>query len=123
MSTFKSRIQKEIVAPAGHIRRTFTIIGTVIESDEKNNFCSVRFIDKDGYMSNKNNVPVVLYNSSIIDWFPKIGELVNIEQNGELVRIISKYEGAYGIHTRPGTELKKDVLCDSFDSTIAGVII
>jgi hypothetical protein len=122
MSVFKGKLKKDIVAPAEHIRRSYNMIATVTSIDEKNNFCSIQFIDKDGYRSNKNNVPVALYNASIIDWFPQVGELVNVEQIGELTRVVSKYEGAYGANTRANIELKKDINASTFTNTMAGSI-
>jgi hypothetical protein len=122
MSDFKNRLQQDIINPAEHLRRLFTIVGTVTKVDEKNNVCSVSFIDKDGYKSNKNNVPVVIYNSSIIDWFPKEGEMVNIEQEDELIRIVSKYEGAYTVGVRASIELKKDIHTTAFTDTCGGYV-
>jgi hypothetical protein len=75
-----------------------------------------------GYKSNKDNVPVKIYNQCIIDWFPKAGEMVNIDITDCKLVITSKYEGGYGADVRSGTKLKKDVLSNSFVDTIGGFI-
>jgi hypothetical protein len=122
MNELRKKIEEQIVNPAGHLRRSFTIVAKVIKSDERNNLCSVSFIDKDGYKSNKDNVQVKIYNIAIIDWFPKVGELVNVEQNGDLLVVVSKYEGSYATDIRPRTEKKKDILSDTCTDTMAGFI-
>lgn len=123
MSELKRKIQETIVDPAAHTRRSFSMVALVLESNERNNLCTIEFIDKDGYKSNKNNVPVRLYNSCIIDWFPKTGEYVNVEETDGAITILSKYEGGYGSSVRVNTKLKKDILPTSFVDTMAGYIL
>lgn len=122
MSELKRRIQRDIVAPADHLSREHTIVGKVTKSDERNNVCTVSYMDKDGYKSNKDNVPVRIYNQTFVDWFPKVGELVNLIESDYEVSIISKYEGGYGTAVRASTESKKDIYTSSFGGTMAGNI-
>lgn len=122
MSELKRKIQERIVAPADHLSREHTIVGEVTLSDEKNNVCSVRYMDKDGYVSNKDNVPVRVYNQSFADWFPAKGEQVVMTESNYQVTIVSKYEGGYGTAVRAGTEMKKDIYTSMFGGTMAGNI-
>jgi hypothetical protein len=122
MSEITKRIQEKIIGPAGQARRDSSLIATVTKTDEKNNVCSILFIDKDGYKSNRDNVSVKIYNSGIIDWFPVVGELVHIKDDGIGVVIESKCEAAYRTNVRPRIELKKDILPTSFGYTMGGTI-
>lgn len=122
MNTFKNKIINDIVNPAESSRGKAIIVGQVTKSDENNNYCSVKFVDKDGMQSNKNNVSVRVYNSGIIDWFPKVGELVNIEESNGTYQIVSKLEYGYGSGTRSSTELTNDILPESMNSNTGGYI-
>jgi hypothetical protein len=122
MGEVKRRIEEQIVGPADHLRRDAQLVAQITKIDEKNNVCSVEYIDKDGYRSNKDNVPVKIYSAGIIDWFPTVGEFVNIRDNGYRLLIESKYENAYTTNVRPRTELKGDILPTSFGSIIGGTI-
>lgn len=114
MSEFKRRLQEEMVNPADQVRRDASYVARVTHANEKNNICSVSFIDKDGYVSNKDNVPVRIYNQSFIDWFPIKGEMVTVEDSDGNLSIVSKFEGGYGSRIRAGTELKHDIYTSSF---------
>lgn len=122
MNQLKRRIQEEVVKPAEQVRRDSLYIAKVTYSAEKNNFCSITFIDKDGYRSNKDNVPVRIYNQSFSDWFPSLNELVNVEESDGNMSIVSKFEGGYGSNVRGGTELKQDIYTSSFGGTMSGMI-
>lgn len=122
MSQLKQRIREDIIKPAEQVRRDAAHIAKVTYSNERNNFCSISFIDKDGYRSNKDNVPVRVYNQSFSDWFPVVGELVNVEDSDGNMSIVSKFEGGYGSHVRSTTELKQDIYTSSFGGTMSGMI-
>lgn len=122
MSQLKRRIREEIVKPAEQVRRDASHVAKVTYSGEKNNICSISFIDKEGYRSNKDNVPVRIYNQSFSDWFPTVGELVNVEDSDGNLSIVSKFEGGYGSSVRALTELKQDIYTSSFGGTMSGMI-
>jgi hypothetical protein len=121
MSEFIKKIE-QLGNPAAHNRRKFSIEALITKSDERNNLCSIRFRDKDGYLSNKDNVPVRIYNTNIIDWFPVKDEWVLIEQYGEDIVIVAKHQAGYNASTRPQTQIKEDIIAGSFASTVSGYI-
>jgi hypothetical protein len=122
MSELMKKI-KDSANPAVHNRRDFVTIALVTDTDEINNVCSIEYIDKDGYKSNKNNVPVKILYPGLIAWFPKKGDRVNISVvNEDDVTITSLEENGYGSNIRAKTQLKKDVFSSSFGGTMGGMI-
>lgn len=121
--SIKRQIQNNIINPADQDRRGFLSTAEIIESDEKNNVCSIRYIDKDGNVSNKKNVPLRVYNTSMIDWFPKKNEKVVIQDtgNGRLI-IISKECTDYSSKVRADNELKSDILSNTYSDFMGGYI-
>jgi hypothetical protein len=121
VNEFRKKIQ-ETSTPAVHNRRAFTTVAKVTASDEINNVCSIEFVDKDGYKSNKNNVPVKVLMPGFIGWFPDEDEYVNIEETNGMFIITSKYQQGYGSAIRSKNQLKKDIYTTSFGGTMAGSI-
>lgn len=121
MNEFRKKIQ-ETSTPAVHNRRAFTTVAKVTASDEINNVCSIEFVDKDGYKSNKNNVPVQISIPGFIGWFPDIDEYVNIDEINGILIITSKYQQGYGSTIRSNNQTKKDIYTTSFGGTMAGSI-
>jgi hypothetical protein len=120
---FKTRIQEQIVNPADRIRGKFSTVAMVTNSDERNNVCSIQFIDKDGYRSNKDSVPVKIYSPGIIGWFPVEGDFVTIEESNGRITITGKHEGGYAASIRSKSELKKDIFSDNGGGAFAGLIL
>lgn len=123
MSILKKIIRDDIVNPTLQIRGSITNgLARITRADEINNICSVIYIDKDGYKSNKDNIYVKIYTPGLITWFPSVDEIVTIEeQNGDPV-ITGPYEGSYNINSRSETILKEDIYSDSFSETAGGTI-
>jgi len=121
MNEFTRKLS-EISTPAVHNRRALTTVAQVTEADEINNVCSITFVDKDGYKSNRNNVPVQITIPGFIGWFPKVNDYVNVEEVQGALVITSKYEIGYGTTVRPNNKLKKDIYTTSFGGTMAGNI-
>jgi hypothetical protein len=121
VSEFRKKIH-ETTTPAVHNRRAFTTVARVTASDEINNLCSIEFVDKDGYKSNKNNIPVKVFAPGFIGWFPDVNEYVNIEETNGVFIITSKNEQGYGSAIRSKNKTKKDIYTTSFGGTMAGSI-
>lgn len=77
MISLKDRISNNIVAPEFLTKLPYTAIGQVMDADEKNNTCSIKYVDKLGKIGNKNDVQVSIGTNK--DWFPVPGQLVNIK--------------------------------------------
>lgn len=122
MSQFFKTIQDK-TNPAVHNRRDFSTVAKVISSDQINNVCSIEFIDKSGYKSNKDNVPVKIYVPGFIGWFPKSGDLVNIDTESDAYIITSAYESGYASNHRPGNQLKKDIYSGASGGPVGGTIV
>jgi hypothetical protein len=121
MNKLKQIIQDRIVNPADHSRGGITTIGQVTKSDEINNMCSIKYIDKDGNKRNKDNVTVRLYGNGG-DWFPAEDDYAVIEDNGETVVIVARHVGNYNMDVRSKLRLTKDVHSDSFGGAVGGQI-
>lgn len=123
MSLLKRKIESNIVRPADQARRSFTTVAEVMKGNEKNNTCDIRYIDKDGNVSNKKNVQVLIYNTAIVDWFPLKGEKVYIEDSGDGNIIIkSKYTTDYAASVKADNELKADILQNIYSDFTCGSI-
>lgn len=121
MSSFINKIQNK-TNPAVHNRRDFATIALVTATDEINNVCSIEFIDKDGYKSNKDNVSVKISTPNLISWFPTVNEYVNISIENDIISVVSKAEGNYATDIRAKLQLKKDIYSSSFGGTLGGNI-
>ena len=121
MSKLKQIIQDRIVNPADHSRGGITTIGQVTKSDEINNMCSIKYIDKDGFKRNKDNVTVRLYGSGG-DWFPGIDDYVVVEDNGDTVVVVARHVGNYNMDVRSKLKLTKDIYSDSSGGAVGGQI-
>ncbi|WP_312339235.1 hypothetical protein [Anaerospora hongkongensis] len=121
MNKLKQIIQDRIVSPADHIRGSITTIGQVMKSDEINNMCSIKYVDKDGNKRNKDNVTVRLYGNGG-DWFPAMDDFVVIEDTGSTVAIVARHVDNYNMDVRSKLRLTKDIHSDSFGGAIGGQI-
>lgn len=110
MSGIRSKIQ-QITSPTVHDRRTFTSIGQVVSTNEKNNECEVTYIDKDGNRSNKKGIHLLYADKKILSWFPKIGEKVYLQINENMIFIVGPYYENYQLE-KGQTDLNKNVLSD-----------
>lgn len=121
MSTLKQILQNKVVNPADHSRGTITTIGQVTKSDEINNMCSIRYIDKSGFKRNKDSVTVRLYGNGG-DWFPAVDDFVVLEDSGETCTIVARHVGNYNMDVRSKLRLTKDVHSDSHGGAVGGQI-
>ncbi len=94
-------------------------IAVVTKTDEDNNLCSIRYVNKDGSVAEIKRAAVDLRNT---DWFPEVKEPVLVEVTGKKnALIISKYTENYNDDIRSNQKLSNDVSADS-DNTCCGQI-
>lgn len=108
----KSLIQDRIVNPASRINVTTKTLGIVLNSDDSNNTCKVKYVNKNGESCNKDNVTVRLYGKGT-DWFPAKNDIVVIEDSGDTIVVVARYVGNYAMDVRSKRKLKKDIMSDS----------
>lgn len=119
--SLKHKIQENVVNPVAYSRGVhYEKIAVVKRADEINNLCDVEYIDKDGYKSNKVNVPVKIYSPSMEDWFPEEGDIVMIEERGSTVAIIGIPPFAYGTNVKSQNRLESDFLSDNLTTDVEG---
>lgn len=120
--SLKSTIIDKIVNPISHSKATATTVAKVTKSDEINNSCSINYIDKDGFMRNKDNVSIRIYGNGS-DWFPVIDDYVIIEDNEDFIIVSARYIGNFNVDVRSKMKLQKDIYEDSCGGgSIGGVI-
>jgi hypothetical protein len=122
MSGLKGILQSRVSNAAQHINNSITTVGVVTDSDEMNNTCSVRYVDKDGQKRNRDNVVVRLYGSGT-DYFPAKDDTVVIEETGDTCVVIARHVGNYAMDVRSKMKLVKDIFSDSGGSEPGGSII
>jgi len=121
LNILKQKLKDSILLPASESRREVSTIAKVTSVNERNNTCSINYINKQGYKSNKFNVYVKIYNKNILDWFPKINDYVNIIERSDTVIIDSPCEVGYDTSIRPMNSLRQDIHPSS--SIIGGIIL
>ena len=103
----KQFIKENIVNPVVHDGASAILSATVKTADEKNNMCSIVYVDKDGKPSNKNNVQVRLTSANT--WFPKAGDKVVVEDRGDLVSILGPAVHNYATELRERNKPRCDI--------------
>lgn len=111
MGTLKDMLQSNVVNPATHANSSITTVGVVTSSDESNNTVSIRYIDKSGNKSNRDNVTVRLYGNGA-DWFPSVNEAVIVEDTGDTCVVVARHVNNYAMDVRAKRQLKQDVYSD-----------
>lgn len=119
--SIKQTIKDKIIEPATSGRGLSILTGTIISVDEKKNICSVSYTRQDGKKDNRDNIPILLANKSIIDWFPKSGDLVLIQQRENVIHVIGPAYSNY-VDIRNAVRPENDVLTNSFNYTLGGYL-
>ena len=117
----KQKIQ-QITNPAVVNRRSFTTHAKIVKAYEKNNFCDIKYLNKDGDYVFKKEVIVQLTAPGLIAWFPKEDDLVVVQISDSNIIITGPLEVEYGTKIRSSINMKKDILSSSFGSTLNGHI-
>lgn len=121
MNNIKKKISQSIVDPTAKSRSVSTLEGKVIKSNENSNTCKVEYNDFNGRKETRDSVPVLVYNKSIIDWFPKINEKVLLQEKDEVIYIIGPAMTSY-LNIRSSIKLENDIYSDTFISGIGGYL-
>lgn len=121
MNNFKKLFSEKIVEPAASSRSSSTITGEVIEANENNNTCKVKFVNIKGNVDTRDNVQVFVYNKSVIDWFPKNKDQVILQSKANDLYIIGPAENNFAT-IRHQLKLENDIFSDTFTSSIGGYI-
>ena len=112
MYDLKSLIQNNVVAPVSRATGSSISVGKVTLADEINNSCSVEYVDKDGVVRNRSNIPAIVHGSAV-DWFPDVNDYVLVEDYGQTVAIVAKYDGSYATTIRSKMRLVNDIYPDA----------
>lgn len=95
-------------------------LAIVTKANESNNVCSIKYIDKDAFESNKDNVPVKIYSPGMQDWFPQKDDVVIIEEiDGEPI-ITGISANAYNSSIRNTNSLSSDIFSDELSGETEG---
>lgn len=111
MATTRELIRDNLIYPSTFNDTNITTIGVVTASDESNNTCDIRYVDKTGYSRNRKDVVVRLYGNGA-DWFPAVNDTVVIEDTGETVVVVARHVGNYAMDVRSKRQLRQDCLSD-----------
>jgi hypothetical protein len=121
MNEITKKLKENLIDPAANGRSASTLLGTIISVNEKTNSCSVSFVRQDGKKNNKDNVPVMLTNKSIIDWFPEEGETVLLQEKNTVIYITGPSYSNYG-DIKKSITLKNDIFSESFLDVLGGFL-
>lgn len=122
MNDVRQKIMQTMIEPAADHRSSSTFTGTIIDVNEKTNLCTVKYTRSDGKTINKQNVPVMLTNKGIVDWFPEKNDSVTIqEKNNNTIYILGPSSSSYDT-IRNSISLVNDVFSDSFMDTLGGFL-
>ena len=109
---FSENLQNKSLAANNSTKVSITH-ALVLDSDEKNNVCTIRYVDHTGaYRGNKYNVPVRLYGSGT-DYFPKRGDSVLVEESFGTCVVIARDVSNFAKDVLSNMELIHDVYSDN----------
>lgn len=119
--SINDKIKKNIVNPTADSRGVTNLTGVIKSINEAGNTCEVSYSKFDGKKQIKSGVPLVLTNKGCLDWFPKVGENVLVQEKNNVLTIIGPAFSDYG-QIRQGNKLKQDVLTNTYVDTMGGYI-
>ena len=112
MNPIRSYLRDRVINPISQTNESIDTVGIVTGSDESNNTCDIRYVDKSGKKRNRSNVVVRLYGSGT-DWFPSEGDAVIIQDSGDTCVIVARHIGNYNMEVRSKMELSQDIYSDN----------
>lgn len=121
MNEIQKKVKEKLIEPATNSRSLSNLYAIVRSSNEKANLCNIRYKNKDGKSINKNNVSVLITDTSIISWFPQVNEKVLVQEKNNDVYIIGPAYFNYE-EIRKSMELKNDIFSNSFVDTMGGFL-
>lgn len=117
----KKLFTENIVEPAAKSRSTSVIEGVAIQTSESTNLCTVKFTDSTGHVETRDSVPVLIYNKSVIDWFPSDNEKVLLQEKDRVLYIIGPACQDYS-NVRTKIKLENDIFSDTLIGGIGGYL-
>ena len=122
-NNIKKIISNKIVEPATDSRSSTQLLATVTNVNEKLNVCDITYTNRNGTKETRSNVSVMLYNTNVIDWFPKVGDKVVINIRDEHINITSPaYDTNEYKNIRENNKITQDIFSDSFIDYIGGYL-
>lgn len=98
---------------AQHINQMVTLSAIVTKSDETNNTCSILYVDSNTRKKrNRDNVTVRLYGSGT-DYFPKKGDAVTVQEDGDTCVVIARDVSNYAMDVLSQMKLTQDIYSDT----------
>lgn len=88
MSNFKNSLKSNVISPYNKYNLSQEKLGEVIEVNSKTKTCKVTYRNIDGVKVIKDNVPVK-NEKGLFKGFPKAGDIVELQEIGRSVRILS----------------------------------
>ena len=108
-NTLKNTMTQSVIPGAMSSMLMQTREAIVTATDVDNNACSIIYNERDGYTVSKKNVPIRLYGKGS-DWFPKNGEKVVIELQGESCTVVARNIPFFDV--KKLQRLQKDIVSD-----------
>lgn len=119
--SIQDKLKKNIVNPTADSRGVANLTGIIKSVNEPANTCEVSYTKFDGKKQIKSGVPLVLTNKGCLDWFPKVGDTVLVQEKNNVLSVIGPAYSDYG-QIRQGNKLKQDVLTNTYVDTMGGYI-
>lgn len=94
MSSFKKNLKNNVISPYNKYNLSQEKLGEVIEIDKNTKTCTVSYRNIDGIKVVQSNVPVK-NEKGLFKGFPKAGDIVELQEVGRSVRILSVVNDNY----------------------------
>ena len=120
----KELIEQKIVHPTSKTRGEIAYkIARVLKANEKLNECSIRYIDNNGIERNEDNVKVKVYEPLFTDWFPRKGDIVELEEIRGATLITGLLSECFEEHIKPLNFLTSDIHASDMSANTFGGFI
>ena len=117
----KQFFKDQVISPRISEReKMYRRVAVVTKIDEISNLCSIQYIDKEDNLSNKDNVPVRIYDPGIQSWFPEVGEEVVVEDYLGALSITGILPINYADNARSELSMDNDILSDNIGADSCG---
>ena len=121
MSNIKKIINDNLIDPITKENTTTTLQGVVTNVNEKANTCSVRYVNVSGKTETRDDVPVFVYNKSVVDWFPDNNDKVLLQERDRVLFITGPASQDYS-KIRSTIKLENDIFSDTLIGGIGGYL-
>lgn len=121
MDNLKDQLIRSVASPIAKDKESLTTVAYVVNSSKKTNTCTIRYTDANGTKKETPDVEIDLRNHTF--WFPKQGDFVIYESNGDNGVVTSKYTENFIQDVRSTRSVKTDRTADGDSSLVGGDII